>query len=486
MGETEVTNKLWETVMGYSPAAGQSDNHPVKNVTWIEAIVFCNKLSVLAGRTPVYSLNRSYRAMNSSLDRGGEPEKIYTSGVPEWTYKLPAAVAADAHWTDRTGQSQQVNAGTAITEAFCRQWFGMSLTAVTKRIEKANKAFLFNSGKWGINAEYDGNLDPDHVNQWGDPWNTSNNGETLVWPDNGAPYPRGTGDNGGGYDYTNDPFGFRTRNAAYDPNIPLVENDNSAYDPNNPPYLRHPVIQNNAGWTAFKTGTGLKSEDSDWPVHPADWLNQWVDAPASPPAGIPAIAYNNDSGAVHHYEVEIVSIDRNADGYRLPTHQQWMWAAMGADMSPGKLSTVDGVSGVNAADYIKPFAGYNGSNDVADYVWYNDSTLQGPPQPVRGKKPNELGIYDLSGNVGEWCYDQWAPLWLLSFPTSGPPVYFVPNPMQDDDHYYGDSHKVLKGGSYTSDVAGLAFGYIAQYIRGIGDTAHDQGLRVMRWVQPGE
>jgi formylglycine-generating enzyme required for sulfatase activity len=321
LGETEVTNKLWYEVMGYNPEdPHQDDYYPVGNVTWIEAIVFCNKLSILAGKDPVYNLNVSYISKDGST-------------------KGPITGAA---W------------GT---------------------FNPANKKFLDVDSDW-------------------------------------------------------------------------------------------PVSGNN----------GVKK-----------WINTWVSDPALLPPGIPYITYYNDQGAPHHYEVENVSIDPDANGYRLPAHQQWMWAAMGADMSLAKLSTVDGISGVNAQDYLKSFAGYNGSNSVADYVWFNDTSNRTSAMPVGGKKPNELGIWDMSGNMGEWCYDQMPKTALVSFTPPGPPDYYVPKPMGDDDHYFADEMKVLKGGSYCSDIPELSFGFVSAYIRTVGmDDRNDQGLRVMRWVGANE
>ena len=134
------------------------------------------------------------------------------------------------------------------------------------------------------------------------------------------------------------------------------------------------------------------------------------------------LAYDEKSGDLLDTQGKITTNIREVKGYRLPTEAEWEFAARGGNKSKGYK--------------------YSGSDNPNDVFWY----VLGYIQEVGRKKPNELELYDMSGNVWEWCTD-----WYDKYSSDS-----IINPYTSEKK----SGKVFRGGSFSSRRA-----YMSVYMR---------------------
>ena len=134
-----------------------------------------------------------------------------------------------------------------------------------------------------------------------------------------------------------------------------------------------------------------------------------------------------------------VICDFSKNGFRLPTEAEWEFAARGGVRSKGTM--------------------YSGAAKPDGIGWLA-SNSEGAPHPVGQKKPNELGLFDMTGNVWQWCWDRYAP--------------YGAGPQTDPQGASSGDNRVLRGGSWNSSDWSIAH---RNESWAVGST-NDEGFRV--------
>lgn len=161
-------------------------------------------------------------------------------------------------------------------------------------------------------------------------------------------------------------------------------------------------------WKSLMGDNPSWHENDDKPVECVSWLD--------------AVEYCNKKSEkdgltkVYKIDDEDVKCDWTANGYRLPTEAEWEYAARG---------------GVNDRKYK-----FSGSDDVEEVAVYK-SNSDDKTSLVGSKKPNDLGIFDMTGNVREWCWDYYDR------------KYYQDN-QKDPRGPSTGSKRIIRGGSYSN------------------------------------
>ncbi|WP_373604473.1 formylglycine-generating enzyme family protein [Vibrio sp. UCD-FRSSP16_30] len=133
----------------------------------------------------------------------------------------------------------------------------------------------------------------------------------------------------------------------------------------------------------------------------------------------PQIPVNNLSWQQAYFFIERLN-ELTGQHYRLPTEAEWEFAAIGGNQSQGYA--------------------YSGSNNIDDVAWFSGNA-NNQAHRVGQKKPNELGLYDMTGNVGEFTIDAFESTFYRNSPTH--------NPSNEQHTDIKLAHKSVRGGSFA-------------------------------------
>jgi formylglycine-generating enzyme len=256
-------------------------------------------------------------------------------------------------------------------------------------------------------------------------------------------------------------LGYFTPGDSY--NVSLSDFYISKYEVTQAEYLA--VMGVNPGGSNSTIGDPL-----DHPINNVSWFNaiEYCNRLSMMEGLTPAYSYGtygtnpdqwpagwNTSNANHTN----VSCNWSADGYRLPTEMQREYAARG------------GVPAQNAGTFNHTYAGTNvagtGPGQLGDYAWYSANNTPSGTKPVGTKIPNELGLYDMSGNVRNWVWD----IWSSSYPSGS---------FTDPTGPVSGTGRVVRGGSWVSSANGCSVSF--RYDADATYTGHRIGFRVSRVV----
>ena len=362
--QTEVTKALFKKIMNRDPGEiwqVNADNIPVVNVSLLDAVEFCNRLSDKEGYERAYTFTGDKVAWNKDASGYRLPT------VDEWMY---AAKGNEDFKYSGSDNFDEV------------AWFGKSIVDKKSKIVR-NKILEKNNNRSNLtltSAQIVGTKKP---NAYGI-YDMSGNVEEICWKEK------------------KDGYEILRCGGSYLQNDENLELSKSA------------VSFNVNYWTGFRVARNISDVDFEKILNMKKIPERNIFMGATE---VPQLIYEKVMGknpASHkgrQFPVESVSWydavefcntlsqmynlkpayfvddkknvawDQEADGYRLPTEAEWEFCSKGG----------------------KDFK-YSGSDDIDEVGWYNQNS-NGTSQVIATKKANDYGLYDMTGNVWEWCWD---------------------------------------------------------------------------------
>jgi formylglycine-generating enzyme required for sulfatase activity len=374
MCKTEVSQALWKAVMGNNPSHFKDDRKPVEQVSWNDCQTFIKKLNAATGK----NFRLPTEAEWEFAARGGIKTRQYQySGSDSWNAVVWCIPNSDKETHDVVSKQPNelglYNMSGNVSE-WCQDWYGEygSVPQTDPSGALSGTARVYRGGSWEtFDAAGRSSWRQSQNPEWGfwslgfrlaitdDSESATKRTPSIANGDNDVTYSNGVlSVNGVRYEMLEVKAGSFTMGATSEMQSPETCEKPAHRVTLTKDYLMGKTEVTQALWKAV-TGKNPSWWDGDnRPVEGVSW------------------------GDCQNF----ISMLNAATGksFRLPTEAEWEYAARG---------------GKKSKHYI-----YSGSNNADEVAWCEDNSM-GKTHDVATKQPNELGLYDMSGNVSEWCQD---------------------------------------------------------------------------------